>query len=112
MVASTSAGSLFLIKVVDHENDIYEIKVKVPWNDLHKFPSGEASPCTGLSHYEEDIVTIGEDGRINFLTARRETLIRTIGNIILFNYCYINYITYQRNLITIFKFQKMRTVVH
>lgn len=79
MIASTSVGSVLLLQIVNHSSDTYEIKLKVPWYNAHRFDSEESSPCTGLATYDEDIVSIGEDGRLNLFTAKRESLIRTIS---------------------------------
>lgn len=79
LVASTSDGSVNLLRVTDYGNEAVDIKEQVNWKQIHKFKNSDPTSCTGLSTYDEDIVTIGEDGRINLLTSRRETLVRTIG---------------------------------
>jgi hypothetical protein len=43
------------------------------------FSSGGHSPCTGLAVFEEDIVSVGEDGCLCLLTARQKMPIRRIG---------------------------------
>lgn len=78
-MASTSDGSVNLLRVTDRGNEAVDIKEQVNWKQIHKFKNSDPTSCTGLSTYDEDIVTIGEDGRINLLTSRRETLVRTIG---------------------------------
>ncbi|GLV31898.1 Nucleoporin 43kD [Carabus blaptoides fortunei] len=80
LVASTSDGSVNLLRVTDRENEAVDIKEQVNWKQIHKFKNSDPTSCTGLSTYDEDIVTIGEDGRINLLTSRRETLVRSIEN--------------------------------
>lgn len=38
--------------------------------------------CTALSNFEQDIASVGEDGRLNLLTAAQKKPVRTIGKII------------------------------
>lgn len=42
---------------------------------------GGSSPCTGLACFEEDIVSVGEDGRLLLLTARQKKPVRRIGEL-------------------------------
>lgn len=44
------------------------------------FSVNEPASCTALSTFEQDIATVGEDGRINLLTAQQKNPVRTIGN--------------------------------
>ena len=46
---------------------------------IHTFENGDYSSCSSFATYETDIVTVGEDGRINFLTAQRPIIVKTIG---------------------------------
>jgi hypothetical protein len=43
------------------------------------FSVGGCSPCTGLAVFEEDIVSVGEDGCLCLLTARQKRPVRRIG---------------------------------
>ncbi|XP_067627184.1 nucleoporin Nup43 [Eurosta solidaginis] len=57
------------------------LKQKAQSDILHKFDgSGDAAPCTGISKYEKEIATVGEDGRLNIVNANDvHTVYRTIG---------------------------------
>ena len=61
--ACSSIGAVFLIYLNDTE-----IKENHKFSNLHKFATGVVAPCTGLSVYDEDVATIGEDGSINILS--------------------------------------------
>lgn len=41
--------------------------------------TGEQATCSGLALFEDDIATIGEDGRINLLSAKQEGSVRIYG---------------------------------
>lgn len=41
--------------------------------------TNDYAPCTGLSTFEQDIASVGEDGRINLLTAGQKQPVRVIG---------------------------------
>jgi nuclear pore complex protein Nup43 len=43
------------------------------------FSIGGRSPCTGLAIFEEDIVSVGEDGCLCLLTAKQKMPVRRIG---------------------------------
>lgn len=49
------------------------------WKDIHYFKNGDPSPCTALASHENDLVSVGEDGRINLLTAQSKNIVRSIG---------------------------------
>lgn len=61
------------------ENEMYKIEAKLQLERTHEFGNKEVASCTGFSTYEEDVVSIGEDGKINLLNAKAEKIIRTIG---------------------------------
>ncbi|XP_060524404.1 nucleoporin Nup43 [Cylas formicarius] len=79
-VSSSSSGSVHLQTIVTGPADDVGLKQENKWTDIHYFFNGDRSSCTGLALYESDIVTVGEDGRINLLTAQMENVVRTIEN--------------------------------
>ncbi|XP_014236487.1 nucleoporin Nup43 [Trichogramma pretiosum] len=75
-VFSSSDGS---VKVMKLEDDPYpNMKELTEWKTIHKFNKNESAPCTALSNFEQDIVSVGEDGRINLLTAQQQNPVRVI----------------------------------
>lgn len=78
-VASSSHGSACLYKI-QTKNEVITLNEGIMWKKLHYFQYDEPSPCTSLALYENDIVTVGEDGRINLLSAQSNIIIRRIGN--------------------------------
>lgn len=50
------------------------------WENIHSFPAGDSSPCTSFALYDNDIVTVGEDGGINLLNSQNKNVIRKITN--------------------------------
>lgn len=43
------------------------------------FRNEEKASCTALSTFEQDVVSVGEDGAINLLTAHQTKPVRVIG---------------------------------
>ena len=54
------------------------MKEIMTWDNIHYFEYGGSSPCTGLACFEEDVATVGEDGRLILLTARQKQTVRRI----------------------------------
>ncbi|XP_044740603.1 nucleoporin Nup43 [Chrysoperla carnea] len=79
-VVSSSDGYAILIRVKNDQHGGFELEEISRFSNLHYFNKFESSPCTGLSVYDEDIVTVGEDGRINLLNARQSRPIQVIEN--------------------------------
>ncbi|CAH0558752.1 unnamed protein product [Brassicogethes aeneus] len=77
LLASSSFGSARLIKIENKYNEI-SLKDEITWDHLHYFNNKECSPCNSFALYENDIVTVGEDGRINLLTAQSKLIVRRI----------------------------------
>ncbi|XP_046427457.1 nucleoporin Nup43 [Neodiprion virginianus] len=75
-VASSSIGTVQLLQI--QENPYAQFKERLSWNFLHKFPASDYASCTAISTFEQDIVTVGEDGTINLLTANQKIPVRTI----------------------------------
>lgn len=49
--------------------------------DLHKFASNnESAPCTGLSVFDTDVATVGEDGSLNVVSLNFGETIKTFRN--------------------------------
>lgn len=71
--ACSSNGTVFLIYLNDSE-----IKENYQFSQLHKFSTGVVAPSTGLSVYDEDVATIGEDGSINILSVLTQKVAHTI----------------------------------
>jgi hypothetical protein len=74
------------------------------------FSVGGHSPCTGLAAFEEDIVSVGEDGCMCLLTARQKTPIRRIGKVTVLNLEFIIIIILIYCMVALFCPQKVLTV--
>ena len=74
LVVSSSCGFVTLLQC-----DQSDFRLITTWEKLHYYKTKEPSPCTGLACFEEDIATIGEDGRIVLLTLVQTKPIRVIG---------------------------------
>lgn len=46
---------------------------------FHSYRTLDYAPCTALSNFEQDIVSVGEDGKINLLTTTQKKPVRVIG---------------------------------
>ncbi|XP_069668662.1 nucleoporin Nup43 isoform X2 [Periplaneta americana] len=77
-VVSSSTGSVKLFKIEGKGSRSSEFKEFNSWNSIHYFSFERSSPCTGLACFEEDIATVGEDGRLVLLTARQKRPVRRI----------------------------------
>ncbi|XP_014210853.1 nucleoporin Nup43 isoform X2 [Copidosoma floridanum] len=75
-VFSSSAGYAKIMKLQDVPYP--EIKEHHSWDKLHRLK--QSVSCTALATFGQDIVTVGEDGRINFLTAQKNDPVRSIDN--------------------------------
>lgn len=78
-IASSSLGSLHCLKVSSEITGETIINEERSWKKLHKSKNGDVSSCTSFGMYENDVVTVGEDGNINLLTTQRKDVVRTIG---------------------------------
>lgn len=79
IVASSSEGFLSLVNI-NRNVDANILTERKRTNVLHKFASGDTSPCTGISVFDKDIATVGEDGRLNILSSNGMNVLREIKN--------------------------------
>lgn len=78
-VASSSDGSVKVLQIL--ENPYAKFKEHITWKNIHRFNSTEENAsCTAFSTFEQDIVSVGEDGKINLLTAHQKDIVRTIDS--------------------------------
>ncbi|KAL1508944.1 hypothetical protein ABEB36_003758 [Hypothenemus hampei] len=77
-IATSSSGSAHLMKLKLPDVGDPLIEPVITWKDIHYFKNGDLSPCLSLAIYEQDLVTVGEDGRINVLTTQSSDVIRSI----------------------------------
>lgn len=78
LVVSSSLGTVKLLKIDVDISGAYRIINETIWDKIHHVSNG-ISPCTSFALYDNDIATVGEDGRINLLTAQKKGIVRTIG---------------------------------
>ena len=79
-MTSSSQGSVHLMKISSEHGLEPVIESKIRWEGIHKFPNDEISPCTAFCTYDNDIVSVGEDGNINLLNSNNQNVVRTIEN--------------------------------
>ncbi|KAG7190344.1 hypothetical protein KM043_006457 [Ampulex compressa] len=77
-VASSSLGSVRLLQI--SENPYSQFKEHMAWEFIHNFKTEDYASCTALSTFEQDIASVGEDGKINLLTAGQKKPVRIIEN--------------------------------
>ncbi|XP_067012386.1 nucleoporin Nup43 [Anabrus simplex] len=77
-VVASSHGSVRLLKTRIDDVKTGKIVDLLKWDKLHYFTYGGPSPCTSVACFEDDIVSVGEDGRLNLLNARRPTPVHKI----------------------------------
>lgn len=77
-VASTSAGDTSVYSL-NHKSQV--INTQQTWSGIHRYDTtNEHASCTCVSTNDTEIVTGGEDGRINILQLESRKPIRTIDN--------------------------------
>lgn len=55
---------------------------------MHFYRTTDYASCTALSNFEQDIASVGEDGKLNLLTAAEKEPVRIIGRCCMcFNLC-------------------------
>ncbi|XP_063222599.1 nucleoporin Nup43 [Bacillus rossius redtenbacheri] len=79
-VASSSLGCVKLFSLDVTEENSAQLKEHTTWEKLHSIRCMTECPCTGLACFEEDIVTISEDGTLALLTAKRAIPVQKIDN--------------------------------
>ncbi|XP_030762487.1 nucleoporin Nup43 [Sitophilus oryzae] len=77
---ASSSGSVHLMNIAVQSSGDMLLNNYMEWDKIHYFNNGEASCCTALAIYENDLVSVGEDGRINVLTAQSKNVIRSIDD--------------------------------
>lgn len=77
-VASSSLGSVRLLQISD--NPYQQFKEHMSWDFIHNFKTSDYASCTALSAFDQDIASVGEDDRINLLTAAQKKPVRVIQN--------------------------------
>ncbi|XP_049759232.1 nucleoporin Nup43 isoform X2 [Elephas maximus indicus] len=81
-------GDHQLLCDIRHDGDVMDLQtlsVSHQWTTAHCHtgpgsPSYSSAPCTGVACNNPEIVTVGEDGRINLFRADHKEAVRTIDN--------------------------------
>ncbi|XP_051880387.1 nucleoporin Nup43 [Pristis pectinata] len=76
IVTASSTGS---VTVFRHHPNSQTLSVARHWNHVH-YHSNNSAPCTSLVCSGPDIITVGEDGRINHFQVDLKEPVRTIDN--------------------------------
>ncbi|XP_069463823.1 nucleoporin Nup43 [Ambystoma mexicanum] len=81
IVTGSSTGGVTMFR---HHQNNQTLSVNQKWDRAHHYlgpdnPSGSA-PCTGVACNNPEIVTVGEDGRINLFRADNKEALRTVDN--------------------------------
>ncbi|MGH0156981.1 UNVERIFIED_CONTAM: hypothetical protein FKN15_034991 [Acipenser sinensis] len=75
IVTASSTGSVTIFR---HYQNSQTLSVNQRWERAH-YHSCDNAPCTGVVCNSPEIVTVGEDGRINLLRVDHKGIVRTIG---------------------------------
>ncbi|XP_033873627.1 nucleoporin Nup43 [Acipenser ruthenus] len=76
IVTASSTGSVTIFR---HYQNSQTLSVNQRWERAH-YHSCDNAPCTGVVCNSPEIVTVGEDGRINLLRVDHKGIVRTIDN--------------------------------
>ncbi|XP_053315942.1 nucleoporin Nup43 [Spea bombifrons] len=79
VVTASSTGSVTIFR---HHQNNQTLSEKQKWVRAHHHvgSEGSAAPCTGIVCSSPEIVSVGEDGRINFFRADSKDIVRTIDD--------------------------------
>lgn len=77
-VVSSSNGSVKLLQI--QEDPYHKFKEIVSWDSIHQFKTTDQASCTALATFNQDIATVGEDGKINLLAGQQKKPFRVIEN--------------------------------
>lgn len=73
-----SAGSSVSLMWINRDQERNNLKENNRFENIHKFKTGDAALCTGISVFDENISSIGEDGRINVISANSQKIITVL----------------------------------
>ncbi|XP_020370279.2 nucleoporin Nup43 [Rhincodon typus] len=76
IITASSTGSVILFRY--HQND-QKLSILQEWERAHYYSHGSA-PCTSLVCNGPEIISVGEDGRINHFQADQKEPVQTIDN--------------------------------
>nr|XP_020663422.1 nucleoporin Nup43 [Pogona vitticeps] len=78
IVAASSTGSVTIFR---HHQNNQTLSISQKWEHAHYYNlSCGNAPCTGIICNSPEIVTVGEDGRINMFTADRKEAVQSVDN--------------------------------
>ncbi|XP_077977336.1 nucleoporin Nup43-like [Glandiceps talaboti] len=77
LLISSSTGTVTVYKYHEHAKTLTD---QHRWDNVHHHPSGKSCPCTCIALSVPDVVTVGEDGRIQVLRLGERYPVRTIDN--------------------------------
>ncbi|KAM4772509.1 nucleoporin Nup43 [Rhinophrynus dorsalis] len=79
IVTSSSTGSVTIFR---HHQNNQTLSVNQKWEQAHHHVGSGSTraPCTGIVCHSPEIVSVGEDGRINFFRADSKEIVRTIDD--------------------------------
>ncbi|XP_030053921.1 nucleoporin Nup43 [Microcaecilia unicolor] len=82
IVTASSSGSVTIFR---HHQNNQTLSINQRWERAHyhsgpDIPSCGSAPCTGIVCNNPEIVSVGEDGRINLFKADSKKILRTIDN--------------------------------
>ncbi|XP_070568783.1 nucleoporin Nup43-like isoform X2 [Ptychodera flava] len=77
LIGTSSTGTVTVYRY--HEN-AKTLSVHNNWESVHHHPSGKSCPCTCVAVNTPDVVSVGEDGRIQVLRLDQRHPVRTIDN--------------------------------
>lgn len=76
-------------------NNLFE---NFQFKNLHKFKTGDSALCTGLSVFEDNICTIGEDGRVCVLSLQSQKVLMELEHVDSVTQTAVNFINYKELL--------------
>ena len=91
-VSAGSSVSLVAIKRDQDKNNLKEIK---RFENIHKFKTESSALCTGISVFEENVSSIGEDGKINVISANSQKIITQLENVSSVTQTAVRFINYK-----------------
>lgn len=95
-MAATGSGVSCIYMNRDMERN--NLKMNSRFKNLHKFDTGLAAQCTGLSVFEDSVATVGEDGRIVVLSVNNQKILLELEDVDAISPTAVKFITYKELL--------------
>lgn len=90
-----SSGSGVSCVWINRDLERDNLRQSFRFDNLHKFKTGDAALCTGLSIFEDSIATIGEDGKVAVSSLNDQKIVTELEDVDSVTQTAVNFINYK-----------------